>query len=63
TVSIGVTTSLSAQDSASTLLHRADTALYVAKRSGRNCVRIDLTSVTPRPIAATTLDEQLAASG
>lgn len=63
TVSIGVTTSLSAQDSASTLLHRADTALYAAKRSGRNCVRIDLTSVTPRPIAATTLDEQLAASG
>ena len=63
TVSIGVTTTLSAADTASTLLHRADTALYVAKRAGRNCVRIDLTSVTPSAMAGTTLNEQLAASG
>jgi diguanylate cyclase (GGDEF)-like protein len=40
TVSIGVTTSTAA-DTVSTMLGRADAALYMAKRAGRNCVRTD----------------------
>jgi diguanylate cyclase (GGDEF)-like protein len=43
TVSIGVTTSIAA-DTVSTMLRRADTALYAAKHAGRNCVRTDLTA-------------------
>ncbi len=43
TVSIGVTTSI-AEDTVSTMLRRADTALYAAKHAGRNCVRTDLTA-------------------
>jgi len=39
TVSVGVTVSVSADDSSSTMLRRADAALYEAKRGGRNCVR------------------------
>jgi diguanylate cyclase (GGDEF)-like protein len=38
TVSIGIATS-SAGDTVSILLRRADAALYIAKRAGRNCVR------------------------
>lgn len=41
TVSIGVTTS-SVGDSSSSMLLRADAALYDAKRSGRNCVKQQL---------------------
>jgi diguanylate cyclase (GGDEF)-like protein len=41
TVSIGVTTSIGA-DTVSTMLRRADAALYTAKHAGRNCVRTDL---------------------
>jgi diguanylate cyclase (GGDEF)-like protein len=41
TVSIGVATS-SAEDTVSSLLRRADAALYVAKSDGRNCVRSDV---------------------
>jgi diguanylate cyclase (GGDEF)-like protein len=41
TVSIGVTTSTAA-DTVSTMLRRADAALYAAKHAGRNCVRTDL---------------------
>jgi diguanylate cyclase (GGDEF)-like protein len=41
TVSIGVTASTGA-DTVSTMLRRADTALYTAKHAGRNCVRTDL---------------------
>jgi len=37
TVSIGLATSM-AGDTASTLLSRADSALYLAKGAGRNCV-------------------------
>jgi diguanylate cyclase (GGDEF)-like protein len=37
TASIGVSTWLGPNDAPDALLHRADEALYVAKRSGRNC--------------------------
>jgi diguanylate cyclase (GGDEF)-like protein len=40
TVSIGVTTS-SVADTVSSVLRRADAALYAAKHAGRNCVRTD----------------------
>lgn len=42
TVSIGVTTSAVAEDTSSAMLQRADSALYEAKRSGRNCVKQQL---------------------
>lgn len=38
TVSIGVAVARADKDSASAMLHRADVALYEAKRAGRNCV-------------------------
>jgi diguanylate cyclase (GGDEF)-like protein len=41
TVSIGVTASRGA-DTVSTMLRRADSALYAAKHAGRNCVRTDI---------------------
>ncbi len=41
TVSIGVATSISGDESITSMLSRADSALYVAKGSGRNCVRVD----------------------
>lgn len=37
TVSIGISTSQGAQDTVEQLVHRADTALYLAKKQGRNC--------------------------
>lgn len=40
TVSIGVATSKPKGDTQSTMLQRADAALYTAKRSGRNCVKV-----------------------
>ncbi len=39
TASIGVATSNPVADTTSGMLQRADSALYAAKRSGRNCVR------------------------
>lgn len=42
TVSIGLTLSRESGDTSSTMLQRADAALYEAKRSGRNCVRAQL---------------------
>jgi two-component system cell cycle response regulator len=41
TISIGVTTSEGAEDTAEALLKRADKALYRAKRDGRNRVVAD----------------------
>jgi len=39
TISIGIATSLPGRDSISSMLRRADSALYAAKDAGRNCVR------------------------
>jgi diguanylate cyclase (GGDEF)-like protein len=39
TISIGIATSVPGRDSISTMLRRADSALYCAKDAGRNCVR------------------------
>lgn len=53
TVSIGVTASRPEGDTPSTMLQRADAALYTAKRSGRNCVKAAPTvPEQPSPIAA-----------
>ena len=41
TISIGIAGSEGAEDSADALLHRADQALYRAKREGRNRVIAD----------------------
>jgi diguanylate cyclase (GGDEF)-like protein len=40
TVSIGLTTARASGDTSSSMLQRADAALYEAKRAGRNCVRM-----------------------
>lgn len=42
TVSIGLTLSRDSGDTPSTMLQRADAALYEAKRAGRNCVKAQL---------------------
>jgi diguanylate cyclase (GGDEF)-like protein len=42
TVSIGLTVAKSAGDTPSSMLQRADAALYEAKRAGRNCVKVRL---------------------
>jgi diguanylate cyclase (GGDEF)-like protein len=41
TASIGVATSSPGGDTVSSMLQRADAALYAAKRGGRNCVRCE----------------------
>ncbi len=48
TVSIGVTTSVP-EDTVSTMLRRADAALYSAKHAGRNCVRTDFVAEVNTP--------------
>jgi diguanylate cyclase (GGDEF)-like protein len=46
TASIGVTDSAGVGDNPSTMLQRADSALYAAKRGGRDCVRVEAAPVT-----------------
>ena len=41
TASIGVAVSVAGRDTPGSMLKRADAALYVAKRSGRNCVKTE----------------------
>lgn len=53
TVSIGLTMAKATGDTPSTMLQRADAALYDAKRAGRNCVKAQLPvteSEAPAPI-------------
>jgi diguanylate cyclase (GGDEF)-like protein len=49
TVSVGVSTAYGAVESSSTVLQRADAALYEAKRGGRNCVRVTAPSHQQAP--------------
>jgi diguanylate cyclase (GGDEF)-like protein len=41
TTSVGLTVSMAGSDDSGSMLARADLALYAAKRSGRNCVRVE----------------------
>ncbi len=49
TVSIGIATAQTQGDSTSSMLLRADAALYAAKGGGRNCVRLDPLIVRDAP--------------
>jgi diguanylate cyclase (GGDEF)-like protein len=53
TASIGLTAAGPAELEVSTLVGRADAALYRAKREGRNCVRVELAALAPSPTATT----------
>ena len=55
TCSVGVATCVPGKDTLSSMLQRADAALYFAKRSGRNCVRTE-TAPEPDLGAAATAD-------
>ncbi|MDT9091374.1 diguanylate cyclase, partial [Escherichia coli] len=39
TISVGISASLGPQDTVERMVRRADTALYLAKKQGRNCSR------------------------
>jgi diguanylate cyclase (GGDEF)-like protein len=54
TVSIGLTVSRATGDTPSSMLQRADAALYEAKRAGRNCVK---THAVPQDTSAQDTDE------
>jgi diguanylate cyclase (GGDEF)-like protein len=59
TVSIGLTMAKASGDTPSTMLQRADAALYDAKRAGRNCVKAQLPpaeSETSAPLPATRVE-------
>jgi diguanylate cyclase (GGDEF)-like protein len=59
TVSIGLTMAKPVGDTPSTMLQRADAALYDAKRAGRNCVKAQLPppeSETSAPLPATRVE-------
>ena len=47
TISIGISVTRDATETPETLLERADSALYEAKHSGRNCIRVAETDVPP----------------
>ena len=49
TVSIGLTVAKASGDTSSTMLQRADAALYEAKRAGRNCVKMNLPAHAGEP--------------
>jgi diguanylate cyclase (GGDEF)-like protein len=49
TTSVGLTVSMIGADDPGNMLARADTALYTAKRSGRNCVRVEPAPDEPLP--------------
>jgi diguanylate cyclase (GGDEF)-like protein len=52
TVSIGIATSLPGRDSVTSMLRRADSALYSAKDAGRNCVRAKSSEEEERELAS-----------
>jgi two-component system cell cycle response regulator len=47
TISIGVSVSRDVEETPETLLQRADQALYAAKHSGRNCIRVAESDALP----------------
>jgi diguanylate cyclase (GGDEF)-like protein len=55
TASVGLTVSEPGHDTSSSMLRRADAALYVAKRAGRNCVRAE--PAVPSEATATLLGD------
>jgi diguanylate cyclase (GGDEF)-like protein len=56
TCSIGVSVSVPGRDTPSTMLQRADAALYSAKRGGRNCVRTEPSGEPGMGTAAAAMD-------
>jgi len=57
TVSIGLTLAVAAGETPSSMLQRADAALYEAKRAGRNCVRTQLPAQHAADVAPTVLPD------
>lgn len=55
TVSIGVTLSVPGVDTPSSMLRRADAALYTAKNAGRNCVKYQAPAASHADVSATVI--------